>query len=302
MKQNRILLCVVLFQMIFNILVPVLYAQQPLSEMSEEERNKKIKDAIEQHRKEKEKTRHPKVSSLLTDLEDEYNKGAEEAAKKFNAGEVLQDESGAVITKLEDAEKKGGGDAAKKFAKRNGIEIKDGNKTPVRITLGNGQAAETFDKILLESYGGEDIGGWGKYIGADIPVDKLRKIADEVEGIIWIERPTPAVPESFRSEGLSKIGFQNYSTAAIRGSGVKIAVIDIGFKYLSNAISNGDLPGNVTKIDCTSRSLGCRSDTFSAEATEHANSGDSLLICNYSGRVAVPATLSSPSAFIGDMV
>lgn len=249
MKQKRILLCVVLCLMVFNVLIPVLYAQQPLSEMSEEERNKKVKDAIGQHRKEKEKTRHPKVSSLLTDLEDEYNKGAEEAAKKFNAGEVLQGESGAVISNLEDAKKKGGGDAAKAFAKKRGINS-NGEGVSVEIFLKQGITSDIFDKSLLEAYGCDvelsDLKS--ERILAHCPINKLRDIADGVEEIYSI---TPyasmAIPLSFRSEGLNKVGFSNYSAAGINGSGVKVAVIDLGFKGLSSAISNGDLPGSLTK-------------------------------------------------------
>lgn len=41
MKQNRILFCVISFLILFNILVPVLYAQQPLSGMRQEDKNKK---------------------------------------------------------------------------------------------------------------------------------------------------------------------------------------------------------------------------------------------------------------------
>ncbi|MDO8446534.1 MAG: hypothetical protein Q7T53_10615 [Deltaproteobacteria bacterium] len=251
MKQNRILLCVVLFLMVFNILVPVLHAQQPLSGMSEEERNKKIKDAIEKKRKEIDEKRHPKVDHKLTELEDEYNKGAEEAAKKFNAGEVLKDDNGVAITKLEDAEKKGGGDTAKEFAKKRKIRLKE-NKVSVEITLEGGLTADTFDKKALEAYGGEDIGGWGRRLYADIPIDKIRKIADEVEGVAWMKALSSVLLiDSYRSEGLSKIGFSNYSAAGIRGTGVKIAVIDLGFEGVSNAISNSDLSENIIKVDCT---------------------------------------------------
>lgn len=272
MKHNRILLCVVLFLMILNILVPVLYAQQSLSGMSEEERNQKIKDAIQKHREEKEKTGHPKVDPILTDLEDEYKKGSEESAKKFNAGEVLHDENGAVITRLADAEKKGARDAAKKFAKKNGRDIKDGNKITVEITLEPGISGEAFDKTLLEPYGIEAIStSSGNYIWADIPIDKIRNIADEVDGIVFIRAPISIpTPDSYRSEGLSKVGFSNYSAAGIRGSGVKVAVIDVEFGGLNNAISNGDIPSSIAKVDCTPLT-GCASTTFSSEWVDNVH-------------------------------
>lgn len=254
------LLCLI----VFNMHVPVLYAQS-WSEMSKDEQNKKIKEEIERVRKEKAKYQHPKVDDVLVEIEDEYKKGADDAAKRFAAGEVLKDEDGTVITKSEDAYKKGGVAAVKsKFGHDRRVKIKEGNKIRVVIYL---IPESTLDKAKFEFLGATFGHVFDYVFEADIPLDKIRKIADEVEGVQRIELPDAPVPLSYKSEGLGKIGFSNYSAAGIRGSGVKIAVIDLGFAGLSSAISNGDLPGSVIKVDCTGTS--CASTTFSSDTEKH---------------------------------
>jgi hypothetical protein len=265
MNRKRITLFALLFLMVFNLTIPAVYAQQPLSEMGETERNQKIKQEIERFKKEREKYKHPKVDDVLVEIEEEYKKGGEDAAKRFAAGEVLKDEDGNVITKSEDAYKKGGVGAVKsKFGHDKRVRIKEGNKIRVVVYL---VPESTLDRAKFESFGGT-FGHFFEYVfEADIPFDKIKTIADEVEGIQRIELPDVPVPLSYQSEGLGKIRFSNYSAAGIRGSGVKIAVIDLGFAGISSTVSNGDLPSNVIKVDCTGTS--CVSTAFSSETEKH---------------------------------
>lgn len=224
MKRKKILYAVS-FLTLFCLFAPALYAQeqeegQQQEEMSAEQK-KKIKEAIEKHRKKTDETRHKKISSVLTDLGDEYKKGGEGAAREF--------------------------------AKKRGINS-NGKSVSVEIFLKKGITTDIFDKTRLETYGcnTEMPSFKSGQIHADCPIDKLIEIADGIEEIDLI---TPfismAIPLSYRSEGLNKVGFSNYSAASINGSGVKVAVIDLGFKGLSSAISNGDLPNNVIQVDCT---------------------------------------------------
>lgn len=246
MNRNRIALFALLFLIVFNILVPTLHAQ-PLSEMSEEERNQKIKQEIERVKKEREKYKHPKVAEILVELEEAYKNGAEEAAKRFQAGETLKDKEGKNITSLEDAEKEGAEEAAEKFAKENDLRIKKGNKIRLTLILKIGFTAETIDNAVLHPYGGEIGKGSGNRLQAEIPIYQIRKIADEVEWIEWIELPSYGVPLSYSSEGVGLTGTSSYHAANIDGAGIKVAIIDLGFAGLSSAISSGDIPSNVIK-------------------------------------------------------
>ncbi|MCJ7541261.1 MAG: S8 family serine peptidase, partial [Desulfobacterales bacterium] len=67
------------------------------------------------------------------------------------------------------------------------------------------------------------------------------------------------------SEGVNLTGANTYHNAGYNGSGVKVAVIDVGFKNLSSVIP--DDPDKLKKIDCTGSS--CVSSDFSSEADIH---------------------------------
>ncbi len=227
MNRNRITLFALLFLLVFNVLVPVLHAQL-LSEMTETERNQKIKDAIEKRKKERAKFQHPKVSEMLVELEEEYNKGAEEWSKRFAAGEALKDENGNAVTTAEDASKKGGIAAAKKFARIHKLSLVDEKYIFVEITFKPGITGETFDATQIEKLGGR-INARGYKMDAYIPIHSIRNIADKIDEIQLIELPHPIKLLNIQSEGLRNIGFSNYSGAGIRGQNVKVGVIDKGF-------------------------------------------------------------------------
>jgi subtilisin family serine protease len=183
------------------------------AESSDEETNKRLRELIEKSQKEKEK-QHPKIDYNLTDVEDAY--------------------------------KKNGLEAAIKIAKERHLDIKN-NKIRVHIVLQPGISAEDFDATLLESYGVVVDTRAGDILLADIPFDKLKEIADKVEGILYIRPPNKPHALTYQSEAVSQnlTGTRSYISSGLTGSGVKVAVIDGGFKGVSSAISNGELPSVV---------------------------------------------------------
>jgi len=66
----------------------------------------------------------------------------------------------------------------------------------------------------------------------------------------------PAVPQTLAvSEGVQLTGAAAYHAGGLKGRGVKIAVIDLGFRGLSAAQARGELPSTVRKIDYTGTGL-----------------------------------------------
>lgn len=67
----------------------------------------------------------------------------------------------------------------------------------------------------------------------------------------------PAVPQALAvaSEGVALTGAGAYHASGLKGRGVKIAVIDLGFAGLSAAQARGELPSSVQKIDYTGTGL-----------------------------------------------
>ncbi|MFQ6033821.1 MAG: S8 family serine peptidase, partial [Candidatus Bipolaricaulia bacterium] len=76
----------------------------------------------------------------------------------------------------------------------------------------------------------------------------------QLSGVAYI-RP-PAVPQALAvSEGVGLTHAADYQAAGLRGQGVKIAVIDLGFAGLSSAQARGELPGSIHKSDYTGTGL-----------------------------------------------
>jgi uncharacterized repeat protein (TIGR01451 family) len=85
------------------------------------------------------------------------------------------------------------------------------------------------------------------------PLLLLLQLAD-FAGIAYI-RP-PLAPQALAvSEGVALTGAQTFHANGLRGQGVKIAVIDLGFAGLSAAQARGELPTNVITFDFTGTGL-----------------------------------------------
>jgi subtilisin family serine protease len=124
-----------------------------------------------------------------------------------------------------------------------------------------------IDEGSLQAYGAEIIKSADNVWKVKAPINMIETIADNVEGIAFIKLPDKGIPSAIESEGVGLTGASSYHSAGHTGSGVKVAVIDIGFAGLSSAISDGELPNTVVSIDCTGSS--CIPTDFSSETDLH---------------------------------
>lgn len=207
----------------------VLAAAVSAAEVGDEEWNRRLREEIEKHQKEKKRAKGSKVTHILRELEEAYKKGGEEGAKKY--------------------------------AKERVLKIKDNNKIKVRIIVDSEPAVETVERNLV-NYGCEIIQVLDKAITVDIPIDRIQEIADAEQNILRIELPSIPVPLS-ESEGVSLTGADPYILSGFTGANVKVAVIDVGFGGLDNSIAHGELPSSLIRIDCTAGS--CVLASFSGE-------------------------------------
>jgi PKD repeat protein len=108
----------------------------------------------------------------------------------------------------------------------------------------------------------------------------------QLSGVAYV-RP-PAVPQALAvSEGVGLTGAADYQAAGLRGQGVKIAVIDLGFAGLSAAQARGELPSTVRKIDYTGTGLesGTNHGTAVAEIVHDMAPGAELYLMKISDEV-----------------
>ncbi|MBC8391430.1 MAG: S8 family serine peptidase, partial [Deltaproteobacteria bacterium] len=179
----------------------------------------------------KKKDIHPKLQSSLWELRKNHEKGV----KSFQT-----------------------------FAQSRKIIIENENKVTVYLFS---EPGTNINETSLQAYGAEIIKRADNVLKARVHVNLLEVIADNVDGVSFIRFPDRVIPFAVESEGVGLTGASSYHSAGYIGSGVKVAVIDLGFAGLSSAISDNELPSNVVTIDCTDS--GCVSTDFSSETEKH---------------------------------
>jgi len=155
---------------------------------------------------------------------------------------------------------------SRSIARQHDLRIDGLDNVTVFIQPKAGETKESIDIEALEAYGVEVIKRGHSVIKAKVPVVLLDIIADRVEGINFIRRPDRPHAKVV-SEGVSLTGASLYHASGYGGQNVKVAIIDLGFDKLSQAISAGVLPSNVVKIDCTGSE--CSPTDFLSEEEEH---------------------------------
>jgi subtilisin family serine protease len=153
-------------------------------------------------------------------------------------------------------------------SQRRGLRVDGQDKVTVFILPRAGETQETIDVETLKAYGGEILKSGQSVIKAKVPILLLDQIADHVEGVNFIKRPDRPHIGSV-SEGVSLTGASFYQASGYTGQNVKVAIIDLEFGRLSEAVSLGVLPPTVVKVDCTGTD--CASTDFSAEDPAYAH-------------------------------
>ncbi|MFA5801319.1 MAG: S8 family serine peptidase [Thermoleophilia bacterium] len=135
----------------------------------------------------------------------------------------------------------GGAGAAADFASRRGLNLTDGS---VRVVL-ESSVTTTEIAALVTAAGGRIETSYENLVQAKVPVESIEKIASS-PGVSYV-RP-PARPEllTTTSEGVGVIGATPWQNSALKGSGVKVAILDAGFAGYTTRVAAGELPASVT--------------------------------------------------------
>ena len=173
---------------------------------------------------------HPKMDSCLVELEKEYEKGTI---------------------------------AAQVFAQRKNIKIDNQDKITAYLIS---EPETNVDVMSLRALGAEIIKSADNVMKVKAPINMLTTIADNVKGVSFIKMPDKLIPVDVQSQGVDLTAASSYHSGGYTGSGVKVAIIDVGFADLSSAISDGELPNDVEKVDCT---VGCVATDFALETEKH---------------------------------
>ena len=88
-----------------------------------------------------------------------------------------------------------------------------------------------------------------------VPVERLKEVAETVSGVAFVRRPYRPYALAITSEGVSLTGASTFHSEGYYGQGAKVAIIDLGFQGLSEAVNAGELANVVYTYDYTGTGL-----------------------------------------------
>ncbi|MDR2066880.1 MAG: S8 family serine peptidase [Endomicrobium sp.] len=116
-------------------------------------------------------------------------------------------------------------------------------------------------------------------LAADIPIELISQ-AQEISGVEYLDLPSIAYPLEVISEGKEAIGANTFVINGIDGKGVKLAVIDVGFKNFDVLQKQGELPQTLIAKDFVGKDISTAADLDPNSETEPHGSGCAEIICD----------------------
>ena len=164
------------------------------------------------------------------------------------------------------------GIAMQEFAQQRGVPLENDQVRVILVPL-PGEDASMINQASLVSYGAIIEAVSKHLMRARVPVSRLEEIANNVKSVSFIRLPykpflpliggetRPTLPLSFDnrkldikrtalgviSEGVDLVGASDYHELGYKGQGTKVAIIDIGFRNLTNSINHSELRENVRR-------------------------------------------------------
>ena len=115
-----------------------------------------------------------------------------------------------------------------------------------------GQASASIDTSSLAALGVKVLAQSKSLMRVSVPASSLLAVS-ELPGVRFVRRPYRPYPQETISEGVYRIGALANHSAGVKGQGVKVAIIDGGFKG-ANKLS-GDMPARWNYYDYTGEGI-----------------------------------------------
>ena len=128
------------------------------------------------------------------------------------------------------------------------------NEKELRVIF-NTTDGYSIDINEISARGGRILYEHENFVAAEVPVDKIEDIVTNVDGIEYARFPHKLIPFDVVSEGVILTGADISHSSGFTGSGVKVAIMDFGFKGLLEAQSMGEIPFSVITRDFTGTGL-----------------------------------------------
>ncbi|HEX2987512.1 MAG TPA: S8 family serine peptidase [Chloroflexota bacterium] len=142
---------------------------------------------------------------------------------------------------------KSGESPAVQAAQQHNLDVID-NMVLVEVETRN----QTRDSVRSSArqLGGQVEGEYANLLRILLPVSALERMAAHPD-VLFVGPPVRPVAESVAGQGVVASNTNLWHTAGIKGSGVKVAVVDLGFAGYTDRQASGDLPSSLTIVDFT---------------------------------------------------
>lgn len=192
--------------------------------------------------------------------------------------------------------------AVAKLATRLGVLMRtEKNQLMIPVILNRADAQSAGFSRRIARAGARVDAHSSSYTRVLVPVSQLDRLfgvfADE-----QLRAPIPVMPAfgtgNIASESIALTGADGYQVAGLDGSGVKVAIVDLGFTGLANAINVGELPADTVDMDFTGTGIesGTKHGVGVAEHIADMAPGAKL----YCLRVADQLDMENAVAYISD--
>lgn len=196
-----------------------------------------------------------------------------------------EDKSAAAQSSVEElsriADDKGVG-AALDFASGRGMDVDEGRVTLVIEAADAGGPGEASSAARMS--GAIIQAASGNLIQVSVPVDAVGRLVSD-PAVAYVREPFRATPVAV-SEGVADIGALGWQAQGLDGSGIKLAVLDLGFSGYQQRIAEGELPAGVTamsfRADGDITAAGEVHGTACAEIAHDVAPGAQLYLVNFS--------------------
>jgi hypothetical protein len=139
------------------------------------------------------------------------------------------------------------------YTRQHNIKLR-GDRILIEATLKDERLAEDITELMLKPFAVEVDSRSEQFICLWVPIDKLLSFSESIDFISLLHRPNELQPYVM-SEGFELIGADLFHDEEIRGEGVKIGIIDIGFNGLAEAQENAELPQQVNVVNFTDEDI-----------------------------------------------
>jgi len=116
----------------------------------------------------------------------------------------------------------------------------------VRVVIETNHASAT--RTAVTRLGGSVEASWGGLVQALMPPAALPALSADA-AVRFVRPPVAHVPESISGQEVAASLASEWQSKGVTGKGVKVGIIDLGFKGYTDRQASGDLPPNVVTAD-----------------------------------------------------